>query len=120
MKTQIKIAITLAILFISNLTFAGTGNPSFIIKNAGEKSFYFETKDMSSAFVEVIFEDKNGNIIFTEYAIHSANFERKYNLSELAIGSYFLKLKTDTTTKILPISITKNELVIEWEENDTM
>lgn len=120
MKTQIKIATILAVLFMSNLVFAGTGKPSFIIKKAGEKSFYFETKDMISSFVEVIFEDENGNPIFSEYAIHSANFERKYNLSELESGSYILKLKTDTATKILPITITKNGLKIDWEETDTM
>lgn len=120
MKTQIKIATILAILFISNLVFAGTGKPSFIIKNAGEKSFYFETKDMSSSFIEVIFEDEDGNIIFSEYAIHTATFERKYNLSELTNGSYVLKLKTDTTTKMLPIKITSSDLKIDWEDSETM
>ena len=45
---------------------------------------------------------------------------KKYNLSELANGSYILKLKTDTTTKILPITITKDNLKIDWENPDTM
>jgi hypothetical protein len=120
MITQIKIATILAVLFMSNLVFAESGKPSFVIKNAGDKSFYFETKDMSSSFVEVIFEDENGKILFTEYAIHTANFERKYNLSELANGAYILKLKTDTTTNILPITITKDNLKIDWEDTDTM
>lgn len=119
MITRIKIAIIFTILLISNLTFAGIGKPSFIIKSAGEKSFYFETIDMSSTFVEVIFEDENGKVIFTEYAIHTTDFERKYNLSELAKGSYVLKLITDTNTQLLPITITDKELKMDWKEVNT-
>jgi hypothetical protein len=104
---------------MSNLVFAGTGKPSFVIKNAGDKSFYFETRDMLSAYVEVIFEDENGKTIFSEYAIHTTDFERKYNLSELANGLYILKLKTDTVTQILPITITDKELKMDWKEMDT-
>ena len=62
MITEIKIATILAVLFMSNLVFAESGKPSFVIKNAGDKSFYFETKEMSSSFVEVIFEDENGKV----------------------------------------------------------
>jgi hypothetical protein len=68
----------------------------------------------------VIFEDENGKIIFTEYAIHTASFERKYNLSELEKGQYILKIKTDTITQVLPITITDKELKMDWEAMGTL
>ena len=120
MKTRIKIATIFAVLLMSNFVFAGTDKPVFKIKNTGEKTFYFETSEMSSTFVEVTFQDKNGKTIFSEYAIHTTDFERKYNLSELANGSYFLVVKSDTTSQILPISITKKGLDMEWGELETM
>jgi hypothetical protein len=70
---------------------------------------------MSSSFVEVTFQDENGKTLFSEYAIHTATFERKYNLSELANGAYFLIVKSETETKMLPIIITKDGLKIDLE-----
>lgn len=120
MKTQIKIATIFIVLLISNFVFAGTDKPVFNLKNKGEKTIYFETKAMSSTFVEVTIQDKNGEKVFSEYAIHTAKFERKYNLSELKNGLYFIVVKSDTTTQMLPITITEKGLDMDWEELETM
>ena len=120
MKAPIKIIMLFAVLLISNLAIAGTGQPVFTIKDSGEKTFSFDTKEMSSSFVEVIFQDENGNKVFGEYAIHPATFERKYNLSELVNGTYYLVVKSDTETQILPISITKDGLKMDFKELETM
>ena len=120
MDIRIKIATIFAVLLMSNFAFAGTDKTVFKIKNTGEKTFYFETSEMSSSFVEVVFQDETGKTIFSEYAIHPADFERKYNLSELANGSYTLIVKSDSLTQMLPISISKKGLDMEWGELETI
>ena len=120
MKSIMKIATILFLLSAANVAFAGSEKPVFNIKNVGEKTFYFETKEMSSSYVEVTFQDANGETIFSEYAIHTANFERNYNLSELAKGSYFLIVKSENTTQTLPITISEKGLEMDWNELETM
>ena len=120
MKSIMKIATFLFVLLTANAAFAGTDKPVFKLKNLGEKTIYFETKEMSSSYVEVMFQDENGNTIFSEYAIHTANFERNYNLSELANGSYFLIVKSESTTQTLPITISEEGLEMDWEDLGSM
>lgn len=120
MRSILKMATFILVLLTANNAFANTGKPLFKIKDSGEKTFYLETFEMSSTFVEVKIQDENGKTLFAEYAIHTANFERKYNLSELVNGTYYLVVKSDTTTQLLPISITETGLEIEFEDLETM
>ncbi|MFK7773097.1 MAG: hypothetical protein AB8F94_13200 [Saprospiraceae bacterium] len=120
MKTRIKIMAMLTFLLISNYGFSNTEKPVFILKKEGDKTIHFDAKEMLSSFLEVTIRDKSGDKMFSEYAIHPADFERKYNLSELKNGLYFLEVKFDKTTQILPISITDKGLEMEWEDLETM
>lgn len=120
MKTRIKIIAMFTVLLISNFVFAGTEKPVFTLKKKGEKTIYFDTKEMLSSFVEVTIQNENGEKIFSEYAIHTSEFERKYNLSELNNGVYFIVVKSDVTTQMLPIKITDKGLEMDWEDLESM
>lgn len=120
MKTPIKMIIVIVALFMNNLAWAGTDKPFFQVKNSGEKVIHFETKEMTSTFVEVLFQNEKGETLFSEYAIRTIDFERKYNLSELENGTYFLTVKSDNATQVLPISIANNKLEIDFEHLETI
>ncbi|MEL6866909.1 MAG: hypothetical protein AAFP19_20965 [Bacteroidota bacterium] len=124
MKSLLKIGCVILALGIANLAYAGPatdGNqPGFTIKKMGEKTILLDTKDMASAFVEVSFQDGNGQRLFSEYVIHTQLFERKYNLSELKAGKYWLIVKSDTKTQMLPIQVGDEVLSMDFNALETI
>ena len=120
MKSLIKMAMMVAMLTMVNTLAANTELPVFKIKTTGEKTLLFELAEPMSSAMEVIFQDEEGATLFSEYTIHPASFTRYYNLSELPEGQYYLLVKSDVTTQLLPITITKKELIMDWNLLETM
>ena len=119
MKLLKKTSILVAMLFFANLVNATNGNPSFTIKSAEEKILYFEVKNMDSKDFEIQIKDDKGIVIFSEYGLNPETFKRKYNLSELENGKYFLFFENDSEIQVIPISIENDELKIDFSNLKT-
>lgn len=115
MKSLMKIIVTIITLLSATFGFSNTDKPTLQIKNESGKIVYLETKDWNATYVEVIIETDNGELLFSEYNIHTETFKRRYNFSELANGTYSLIIKSDLNTQILPVTITKDRLEIDFE-----
>ena len=114
MKLLKKISSIAVVLFFANQAIATSGNPSFTIKNTEEKILYFEAKNMTLKDFEVKIKDDKGVVIFSEYGVNPENFKRRYNLSELENGEYFLYFESETEIQILPISIGNEEMKVDF------
>ena len=101
-------------------SFATNDLPVFSIKNLGEKTFYLETKDMISNYAEVMIQNAEGEVLFSEYIVNTTTFERNYNLSELATGTYFLIVKSETKTQKFPLYLNEKNLEMDWAELETL
>ena len=115
MKSLIKISSLAFVLFMANSVFANNRNPEFTIKNSRDKTLFFEAKKMTSEDFEIRIQDVKGAILFSEYGVNPATFERSYNLSELPNGEYFLFFEDDSKTQKLPLFIEDDELKIDLE-----
>ena len=113
MKLFKKILSLGAMLLLTNLVIATNGNPIFTIKNTEEKILYFEAKNMDSKDFEIQIKDDKGIVIFSEYGLNPETFKRKYNLSELENGKYFLFFENDSEIQVIPISIENDEMKID-------
>ncbi|MEM9920140.1 MAG: hypothetical protein AAF990_18735 [Bacteroidota bacterium] len=120
MKTLVKTVSLVMVLFFINTAFTDTNKPEFGIKTLDEKTFYFETKEVASDYVEITLQDENGTTLFSEYTTQTATFERVYNLEELAEGAYFLVVKSDHATQTLPIFVTTKSLEMAFEQLETI
>ena len=114
MKLLKKISSIAVVLFFANHAIATSGNPSFTIKSTEEKILYFEAKSLTLKDFEIKIRDKKGVVIFSEYGVNPENFKRRYNLSELKNGEYFLYFETETEIQVLPISIENDEMNVDF------
>ncbi len=120
MKSPLKFLAILFLLFIGNVVFATNGEPEFLIKKTGSKTFYFEANDKMTQPFEVKIQNKDGEVIFAEYVVDGTDFERFYNLSELPDGEYFFLLVSDSKTQTFPIWVENDDLKIEMEKLETI
>lgn len=109
-----KISSFAVVLFFANQVIATSGNPSFTIKNTEEKILYFEAKSMALKDFEIKIKDVKGFVIFSEYGVNPGTFKRRYNLSELENGKYFLYFENETEIQVLPILIENDEMEVDF------
>jgi hypothetical protein len=120
MKSLIKITGITTLLFLSVNVFAQLSKQELVVQMAEEKSFYFAIENVSQDYLEIIITDGNGVTMFSEYVVHADQFNRTYNLSELKEGKYFLMVKGETTTQVLPIINGEKTLAINSKDIDVV
>ncbi|MFT5384105.1 MAG: hypothetical protein ACI81W_001505, partial [Saprospiraceae bacterium] len=85
-----------------------------------DKIINFDASDLTMKEFEVKFQDKEGAVIFSEYVTTPSTFVRKYNLSEVPNGAYFLLIVDETKTCTLPIIIDTDGLKVDYEKLETV
>lgn len=119
MKETIKVLGVAAVLFLANISFANNTNPNFLISDSTEKSIHFVAEGLLSNSFEIIFKDETGSVVFSEYSVNPATFERTYNLSELPEGIYSFIIKEGDNVQMLPITIKVDRLEVDLDKLHT-
>ena len=94
MKSLIKISSIALVLFMANSVFAINGNPEFTIKNSGDKTFYFETKSMTSKDFEIRIQDDSQLVQYK--SLTRKNLHNALKLQIEHDGSHFAWGETGT------------------------
>ena len=118
MKNTIKIFAINILTFISFQLVAQTNQTGFSMEVTEGKSFHFAFDNIDQDYLEIIFKDGNGGTIFSEYVVHPDHFSRTYNLSEIEEGKYYMLIKGETNTQIVPIKNESEQLVLGVQDID--
>ncbi len=120
MKSLIKGFNALLLLLITNVAIADTEKPLFHLEAKEEKVIYLETKSTLSSYVEISFQNEEGEIIFSEYSPSPDTFERYYNFEELASGNYYFIIASDSKVQKLLITVSDTGINVNLEELRTI
>ncbi|MDV7139425.1 hypothetical protein R3X28_11085 [Maribacter sp. TH_r10] len=111
MKRIMKITLSIAFLFISALGMANEMDLR-ISSDKESKTLLFKY-DNSTTGAELRFVDGEGNIIFTESLEDNAEYTKKFNLSSLESGVYFLEVEDAIKETAFTISIEDTDVAIK-------
>ena len=114
MKKQLLFVLAMtATLFTNTLSahvndFAATTVQFSAIK----KSMVVNLGNTEKEMVSVVIEDEKGNVLMSEKVKQSANFIKRYNMTQLENGAYTMTVTKTTIRTIQPFYITKSGIVI--------
>ncbi|WP_282056123.1 T9SS type A sorting domain-containing protein [Maribacter luteus] len=111
MKRFMKISLSFAFLFVSALGMANEMDLR-ISTDKESKTLLFKY-DNSTTDAELRFVDGEGNVIFTESLEDNAEYSKKFNLSTLKAGIYFLEVEDAVKETAYTISIGDTNVAIE-------
>lgn len=115
MKSHLKFIAVLVGFLAFNNSILAVEKPFFNLKVTEEKTLFIQVTEVVSDALEISIQKKNGEVLFSEYSLNN-NFERKYNLSELADGSYLLIVKIDGQIQQIDVSISDDGLSIDMNQ----
>lgn len=113
MKNLIKKVILIAVMV--------TG----LVSMASERDGNIEIKDLNSKVIQFTLNNFDGDLQVTvkdthDYVLYKENFEgtiysKKYDLSELPNGIYFVELRGETKIKTIPFIVSGNKVEFNYE-----
>jgi hypothetical protein len=98
MKKMLKLSLVCAVLFTGMSTYAIDGNGDFalhVIKGNG-RTVTFALNNVKKASLSIY--DKQGVLIYSEYATGKDGILRTFNFEELPEGSYVLEIEDNVKT----------------------
>ncbi|MEO7977218.1 T9SS type A sorting domain-containing protein [Flavobacterium sp.] len=98
MKKMLKLSLVCAVLFTGMSTYAIDGNGDFalhVIKGNG-RSVTFALNNVKKATLSIY--DKQGVLIYSEYATGKDGILRTFNFEEFPEGSYILEIEDNVKT----------------------
>ncbi|MRX65595.1 T9SS type A sorting domain-containing protein [Maribacter luteus] len=110
MKRIMKITLSITFLLISALGMANEMDLR-IISEKESKTLLFKY-DNSTTDAELRFIDVEGNVIFTESLEDNAEYTKKFNLSTLASGIYFLQVEDAIKETAFTITVDDTNVAI--------
>lgn len=81
------------------------------------KSLVFEW-DAQFADTSIIIEDQNGNVVFLEDINEVDTYTKRFDLAQLPIGGYFLKVENNMREVVYTLEVTKDDVSIVSEEEN--
>jgi hypothetical protein len=112
MKKMLKLSLVCAILFTGMSSYAIDGNEDFalhVIKRNG-RTVTFALNNVKKANLSIY--DKEGVLIYTEYATGKDGILRTFNLEEFPEGTYILEIEDNVKTIKHEIVIIDNNSVL--------
>ncbi len=110
MKTVIKFSLLSVFAMTSYFVSA---NAYFNVKSAGDKTFVLSFQKPLSMDAQFRIEDQDGQILFIEALEKGTHAAKKYNMSNLPEGEYFLYLEDEMSLKLQPVVLKPAGLVVE-------
>ncbi len=115
MKKLIKISFIIAFMMAGFYGFANGVSNDFTVTATGEKSLVvrFENKPLGEVLFSI--QDKEGIVLHSETIRKGDTAGRKFNLSNLPAGKYFLEMEDGLRIKTQPVTLTSETLTVETE-----
>ena len=108
MKRVIRTIAAVAILFA---TTTGMANEPKLVTDGISKNLVFEWEtQLSEATLKIV--DTNGNTVYLDALDDVERYVKKFNLSHLKAGTYFLSLEDGTREFVYSIAVNKNNISI--------
>ena len=109
MKTNLKFTAMIAFMFATVVGLAK--EPKLSLMTEGQSKSLIVELDLKNnkTFLRII--DENQNIIFSE-KISATSYTKKFDLTELENGSYYIELDDSLRTLVYPISVENKEVKI--------
>jgi hypothetical protein len=114
MKTQFFLVVALIATLFTQTAFANTNERNFDLGgttvkiSSVEKSVIVNLGSIQKEEVLISIEDANGNTLVTESVKNNANFVKKYNVSKLEEGQYFITITKKTLRTVQPFTVSSN------------
>ena len=99
-------------LLISTALSGSATNTLKIETEPSEKSIYLSFKDNQSSNVFIQIKDKIGAVLYKEKVVNQKEFSKKFNLTNLPEGEYFIEVADDLKAIIQPIVILTSNIKI--------
>ncbi len=117
MKRIMKITLSIAFLFISALGMANEMDLRIISKNESKTLLF--NYDNSATDAQLRFVDVEGNVIFTESLEDNSEYSKKFNLSSLESGIYFLEVEDAVKQTAFTINVEDTNVEIKSKSEKT-
>ena len=114
MRNQI-INTFIAVVFSAISVFATSSEPS--ITSNGTKSFVIDKKVWKSTAIDILIQNKNGETIYSNH--QTLERSKRYTLENLASGDYTVTISNEIKSVENNITITKENLFIDFNANTT-
>jgi hypothetical protein len=114
MKTQLFLVVAFIATLFTQTAFANTNERNFDLGGTTvkilsvEKSVIVNLGSIQKEEVLISIEDANGNTLVTESVKNNANFVKKYNVSKLEEGQYFITITKKTLRTVQPFTVSSN------------
>ncbi|MWB95519.1 T9SS type A sorting domain-containing protein [Flavobacterium sp. GA093] len=114
MKKMLKLSLVCAVLFSGMSTYAIDGNGDFALHvlkgNENGKLITFALNNVKKANLAIY--DKDGTLIYSEYASGKDGILRTFNLQEFPEGTYFLEVEDNAKKVKHEITITDEASIL--------
>lgn len=112
MKKILKLSLVCAVLFTGTSIYAIDGNEDFTLHvlKANGNVITFAMNNVTKAKLAIY--DKDGNLIYSEYASGKDGILRTFSLEEFPEGTYFLQAEDSIKRVTHEITITGNKTVL--------
>jgi Secretion system C-terminal sorting domain len=111
MKTQLFLVVALVATLFTQTAFANTNERNFDLGgttvkiSSVEKSVMVNLGSVQKEEILISIEDANGNTLVSESVKNNANFVKKYNVSKLEEGQYFITVTKKTLRTVQPFIV---------------
>lgn len=114
-KKQLFNALLLGAVLVAGTSSTGLGQGSVHVKQVDEKSIALWATGKIGEF-QVELKNDEGAILYNEKTFVDNTFAKKYNLKGFQSGNYSLQIEDAFSTKIIPILVSRNDLVVNEQE----
>ncbi|KFF13855.1 secretion protein [Flavobacterium hydatis] len=106
MKKILKLSLVFAVLFTGMSTYAIDGNTDFAlhVRKGDGKLITFSLNNVTKAYLSIY--DKDGTLIYSEYATGKDGIIKTFDLAELPDGTYFLDIEDNVKKLRYAINVT--------------
>lgn len=117
MKTILKFTVAMAFMFT---TIVGMANEPklYLVADKDAKSLVFQL-DTQSQKTSIKFVDTDDHLIYSENILDESNYTKKFDLSKLKDGRYFLEMENSQRVITYTISIDKTNMEITGKKENT-
>jgi hypothetical protein len=118
MKTQLFLVVALVATLFTQTAKANTSERNFDLGgttvkiSSVEKSVIVNLGSVQKEEILISIEDANDNILVSESVSNNANFVKKYNVSKLENGQYFITITKKTLRTVQPFTVSANGVLM--------
>jgi hypothetical protein len=111
MKSPLILVLAFIAILLSQTAFANTNERNFDLGgttvkiSSVEKSVVVNLGSVQKEEINIAIEDAAGNTLVSESVKNNANFVKKYNVSKLDVGQYFITITKKTLRTVQPFSV---------------